>query len=125
MTAATATTETTFSIPETVTIPSSVAIEAVALLDAYAAVVADFTEEADADPLFQLAADATEPLYIGLKGGSKKDAADNTVFAATLERQGVLEEQLRSLVDHNDAFSIAKLKRDVAEVKARLEFSRA
>jgi hypothetical protein len=107
----------TLSLPETVTIPTSMAIKVIALLDAYADVCGDFTAEADADPFYKVNNEATSALFPDVPNDPRDERIANAIFEATIDPRKIYEEAIRSLVNSNDAFKIAVLKRDVDMLK--------
>jgi hypothetical protein len=107
----------TVTLPETVTIPTSMAINVIALLDAYADVCGDLTAEADADAFYRVNNEATSALYPD-DGEIDREVVANAIFEASYNPKKIYEESIRELIDSNDAFKIATLRRDVDMLKA-------
>jgi hypothetical protein len=111
----------TVTLPETITITSTQALDIIGLLSAYAAVCADFTADAEADPFYGVNNDA----FVALHDQLKRDETDeynsedvtSAIFDRSLDREHVYAEQIRLLMDHNPAFSIAKLRHDVNKLE--------
>lgn len=124
MTADTATA--TFSPPETVTIPGEIALEAVALLNAYAELMADFRLDGEPDPFFTIEDPVWRSLRVAL-GENADDDLDIPLWDAMNERSHELQEAIQSHLDGPALGAIAttKMAQDIAEVRTRLELSRA
>jgi hypothetical protein len=114
----------TFSPPETVTIPGKVALEILALLDAYAEIAAEFRLDGEPDPFFTI----EDPIWKVLRAALGEDPGldlDTPLWDTMKEWSESLQEQIREHLDGPALGAIAmnRMARDIAEVKARLEFS--
>lgn len=114
-----------FVPPETVTIPGIVAVEILALFDAYAEVVAGFRLDGEPDPFFTIEDPLWRTLMVALGCDMEKDLNEMPVWEMMKTASGSLQEQILELLDGPALGAIAttKMAHDIAEVKARLEFS--
>jgi hypothetical protein len=119
-----ATATATFSPPETVTIPGKVALEILALLDAYAELCAGFRLDGEPDPFFTIEDPIWQVLRVAL-GEDPKSDLDSPLWDAMKEWSSSLQQQIRERFDGPTlgAIAMTKMAGDIAEVKARLEFS--
>jgi hypothetical protein len=107
----------TVSLPETVTITSSQALDILGLLNAYAGVCGDFTADAEADPFYHVNNEAYVALHDQLTENCENDKLISLTFDRSLDREKVYAEKIHSIMDHERAFLVAQLRRDVNKLE--------